>query len=58
MSANTRTFTWGDDQAIEDFMECVALGRAPRAGIDLALETMKVCYAGYWSAEEGRRITL
>jgi len=48
----------GYRQEIQDFMECVALGRAPRAGIDLAFETMKVCYAGYWSAEEGRRITL
>jgi predicted dehydrogenase len=45
-------------QEIQDFMECVALGREPRAGIDLAFETMKVCYAGYWSAEEGRRINL
>jgi predicted dehydrogenase len=45
-------------QEIQDFMECVALGRGPRSGIDLAFETMKVCYAGYWSAEEGRRITL
>ncbi len=45
-------------QEIQDFMECVALGREPRAGIDLAVETMKVCYAGYWSAEEGRRISL
>jgi len=44
-------------QEIQDFMECVSLGREPRAGIDLAYETMKVCYAGYWSAEEGRRIT-
>jgi predicted dehydrogenase len=48
----------GYRQEIQDFMECVALGRAPRAGIDLAFETMKVCYAGYWSAEEGRRVAL
>jgi len=48
----------GYRQEIQDFMECVALGRAPRAGINLAIGTMKVCYAGYWSAEEGRRITL
>ena len=45
-------------QEIQDFMECVSLGREPRAGIDLAFETMKVCYAGYWSADEGRRISL
>ena len=39
-------------------MECVALGRQPLAGLDLAFETMKIIYAGYWSAEEGRRISL
>ena len=39
-------------------MECVAFGREPRAGLALAYETTKVNYAGYWSAEEGRRINL
>ena len=28
------------------------------AGVEIAHETMKIQYAGYWSAEEGRRITL
>jgi len=51
-------WTRGYLQEIQDFMECVALGRAPRAGLDLATETMQVTYAGYWSAEEGRRIVL
>jgi len=37
-------------------MECGALGRQPRAGIDLAHDTMQASYAAYWSAEEGRRI--
>jgi hypothetical protein len=39
-------------------MECAALGREPRADLSLARETIKVQYAGYWSADEGRRITL
>jgi hypothetical protein len=29
-----------------------------RADLDLARETIKIQYAGYWSAEEGRRIAL
>jgi hypothetical protein len=39
-------------------MECVAFGRELRAGLALAYETTKVNYAGSWSAEEGRRITV
>jgi len=45
-------------QEIQDFVECVALGRTPRADLSLAYDTMKVLYAGYWAAEEGRRIAL
>jgi predicted dehydrogenase len=45
-------------QEIQDFMECVAAGRQPRADLALAYETTKMNYAGYWSAEEGRRIVL
>lgn len=51
-------WTRGYLQETQDFMECVALGRQPRADLALAYETIKVNYAGYWSAEEGRRITL
>jgi predicted dehydrogenase len=51
-------WTRGYLQEIQDFMECAAHGREPRAGLDLAYETTKVNYAGYWSAEEGRRINL
>ena len=39
-------------------MECAATGRQPLSDLALALETTKVNYAGYWSAEEGRRVTL
>ena len=51
-------WTRGYLQEIQDFMECVAFGREPRADLNLAYETTKVVYAGYRSAEEGRRIAL
>src|SRR5215472_432325 len=51
-------WTRGYLQEIQDFMECVSIGRQPRADLALAYETTKLNYAAYWSAEEGRRITL
>jgi len=51
-------WTRGYLQEIQDFMECVALARQPRADLGLACETTKLNYAAYWSAEEGRRISL
>jgi predicted dehydrogenase len=51
-------WTRGYLQEIQDFMECVSIGRQPRADLALAYDTIKVNYAGYWSAEEGRRIAL
>jgi predicted dehydrogenase len=51
-------WTRGYLQEIQDFVECVAFGRDPRSGLVLAYETTKVNYAGYWSAEEGKRIDL
>jgi predicted dehydrogenase len=51
-------WTRGYLQEIQDFMECVATGRQPLADLALAFETIKVNYAGYWAAEEGRRVTL
>ncbi|MGA7431528.1 MAG: Gfo/Idh/MocA family oxidoreductase [Xanthobacteraceae bacterium] len=51
-------WTRGYLQEIQDFMECVATGRLPLSGLDLAYDTMQVQYAGYWSAEDGKRITL
>ena len=41
---------------MQDFMECVATGREPQSGFDLAYDTVKVLYAAYQAAEEGRRI--
>jgi predicted dehydrogenase len=51
-------WTRGYLQEIQDFMECVATGRAPLAGVDLAYEAIRIHYAAYRAAEEGRRITL
>ncbi len=51
-------WTRGYLQEIQDFMECVSIGRQPRADLGLAYETTKINYAAYWSAEEGRRIAL
>jgi len=43
-------------QEAQDFMECVATGRQPLSGLDLAYETIRLTYAGYLSAEKGQRI--
>jgi len=51
-------WTRGYLQEIQDFMECVATGRQPLSDLALAYETTRVNYAGYWAAEEGRRVTL
>jgi predicted dehydrogenase len=51
-------WTRGYLQEIQDFMECVATGRQPLADLALACETTRAQYAGYWSADEGRRIKL
>jgi predicted dehydrogenase len=47
----------GYNGEIQDFMECIAQGREPLAGVELAFQTMQVQYAAYWAAEEGRRIS-
>ena len=51
-------WTRGYLQEIQDFMECAATGRQPLSNLALAFETIKVNYAGYWAAEEGRRVVL
>jgi len=51
-------WTRGYLQEIQDFMECAATGRQPLSGLALAYETIKVNYAGYWAAEDGRRVVL
>jgi predicted dehydrogenase len=41
---------------LQDFMECVAYGRQPLSGYDLAYDTVKATYAAYWAAEAGIRV--
>lgn len=43
---------------LQDFMECVAYGRQPLSGYELAYDTVKATYAAYWAAEEGIRVKL
>ena len=43
---------------LRDFMEAVAFSRPPLSTLELAMEVTRVLYAGYCSAEEGRRIDL
>lgn len=43
---------------MQDFAECVAMDKPAQAGYRLAYDTIKVIYAAYLSAEEGRRIDL
>lgn len=43
---------------LQDFVECVAYDRSPVSDFDLAAESVKLVYAAYLSAEEGRRIDL
>ena len=51
-------WTRGYLQEIQEFMECAATGRQPLSDLALAFETIKVNYAGYWAAEDGRRVAL
>ena len=48
----------GFPQELEDFIDAILFNREPISGIDLAREVVEVIYAGYASAEEGRRILL
>jgi predicted dehydrogenase len=48
----------GYPQEMEDFVDAVREGREPLAGLLLAHETVEVIYAGYVSAQEGRRVEL
>ncbi|MGE5623426.1 MAG: Gfo/Idh/MocA family protein [Methanocella sp.] len=48
----------GYPHELQDFVECVAEGREPVSGLELACETAEVVYAAYLSAQEGRRVDL
>lgn len=43
---------------MQDFVECIAEGRAPESGFDLAYESMRAIYAGYLSAATSQRVVL
>jgi predicted dehydrogenase len=43
---------------LQDFMECVVLGREPLSGGALARDVLAVTYGAYVSAAEGRRVDL
>lgn len=46
----------GYTDEMQDFCECVAFDREPKAGFKLAYDSIKAIYAAYYSADEGRRI--
>ncbi len=48
----------GYPQEMEDFVGAIADGREPLSGAQLAFDTLDVVYAGYVSADEGRRVML
>ncbi len=48
----------GFAQEFQDFAGAIRDGREPHAGIDLAIEAVRVIYAAYLSAAEGRRVDL
>jgi predicted dehydrogenase len=48
----------GYPQELEDFADCILMGKEPVSGVDLAIDTVKAIYAGYLSAEQGMRVEL
>jgi predicted dehydrogenase len=42
----------------QDFVASVADGHAPQSDGELGLDAIRVVYAGYVAAEEGRRVQL
>jgi predicted dehydrogenase len=48
----------GHRQMVQDFVASVAEGRAPRSDGALGLDVIRVVYAAYVAAEEGRRVDL
>lgn len=48
----------GYTDQMQDFMEAIYYDREPKSGFKLAYDTIKVTYAAYKSAEEGRKLLL
>ena len=48
----------GYTDELQDFVEAVAYDREAKSSFRIAYDTAQALYAAYYSAEEGRRITL
>lgn len=48
----------GYPQEMDDFISAIDEGREPLSGAELAYDVVDVIYAGYLSAEEGRRVVI
>ncbi len=48
----------GYPQEMDDFVSAIEEGREPLSGAELAYDVVDVIYAGYLSAEEGRRVAI
>ncbi len=48
----------GYPHEMQDFMECIAWGREPVSGLELACETVETIYAAYLAAASGIRVEL
>jgi len=48
----------GYPQELEDFVESILQRKQPMSSLDLAIDTLKVVYGGYVSAEKGQRVQL
>jgi predicted dehydrogenase len=48
----------GHRAMMQDFVACIAEGRGPVADGELGLDAIRVVYAAYVAAEEGRRVEL
>lgn len=48
----------GYPHEMQDFMECIACGREPISGLELACETVETIYAAYLAASSGIRVEL
>lgn len=48
----------GHTNQIQDLVEAIIYGRAPKAGFEPARDRIRVVYAAYLSAEQGKRLEL
>jgi len=51
-------FIRGYTEEMKDFMECVYYNRQPKSDFNLAINTTKIIYAAYLSAEQGKKIDI